>query len=62
MKQKTEAVKEMMERTLGQFENMVNEMPFRGNTQEESQKVALQNAVNNLFACINGLQDEDFDH
>lgn len=44
---------------LEQLEELVNEMPFKGNS-EESQKVCLGNAIHKLTAIVNGVEDIDF--
>jgi hypothetical protein len=38
---------------------VVNNIPQRGNTSEECQRIALINAINQLEHCINGVTEED---
>ncbi len=57
----TENFKDRAVILLEQLEELVNEMPFRGNSEEESQKVCLANAIHKLHSVVNGVEDSDFD-
>lgn len=59
---RTEDFKEKAEDLLTELETMItDELPFKGNSEEESQKVCLMNAIHKLRAIVNGVEDSDFD-
>lgn len=59
---RTEDFKEKAEDLLTELETMItDELPFKGNSEEESQKVCLMNAIHKLRSIVNGVEDSDFD-
>jgi len=50
-----------MDYLCSQIEDLINEMPYKGNKEEDSQKVCLQNALNKLQQAVNGCEEEDFE-
>jgi hypothetical protein len=52
--------KERAYEILDEFEEHLSSMPDKGDTTETSQKISLRNAFNNLYANVNGVEDEDF--
>ena len=51
--------KKHAEGLLEQLETLVGEMPEHGDKCEDSQKVCLQQHVNELYATVNGVEDKD---
>lgn len=45
---------------LDELEEKINELPDKGDTCEESQKVCLRIALNDLTMAVNGVEPEDF--
>jgi len=39
---------------------LIDQLPRKGNTAQECQRVAITNALNNLEQCVSGLAPEDF--
>ena len=59
MKISTGKLKDQLYKLLRQIEVAVDLMPYKGDKCEDSQKVCLQQAINELEANINGITDED---
>lgn len=57
---KTETFKRKAEALISKLEDLVEQMPFHGNSSSESQKVCLQNALNNFHYTVNGVERNDF--
>lgn len=51
--------KQTAEAILGELEAHINKMPNKGDSQDESQKMCLKQAVNEVQWAINGVTDED---
>ncbi len=45
---------------IAELETLIEQMPQLGNSAENSQKVLLQQKVNELQYAVNGVEDEDF--
>jgi len=52
---------EVMINSIHQMQGYINEMPYKGDKCEDSQKVCLQNILNDLGKNLIGLEDEDFE-
>ena len=48
------------EKLISRFEKLIEEMPDKGLKSTDSQKVCLQQAVNDLSYTINGVEASDF--
>lgn len=59
MKSKLKKFTEKLEKETEKIRRIIETMPYRGNTSEESQKVNLTMHLNKLEACINGIEEED---
>lgn len=44
---------------IDKFQGLIDKMPYKGDTSETSQKVALQIALNDLSYTINAIEEED---
>lgn len=42
-----------------QFQEVIDELPLKGDTSEECQRMTLQNALNNLDSCVSGTKEAD---
>lgn len=51
--------KDKAEILIVRFNELIKELPDNGNTSEESQKITIKNAVNNLEHTINGTEESD---
>lgn len=45
---------------ISKLEDLIEQMPFHGNSSSESQKVCLQNALSNFHHTVNGVEKNDF--
>jgi hypothetical protein len=45
---------------IDKFQNLIDLMPYRGDVCSESQKLCLQQALNELDHNVNGVEDLDF--
>lgn len=45
---------------ISDLEDMINAMPYKGDTESESQKLCLQNALSNFEHTVNGVKESDF--
>lgn len=52
--------KEKAEDLVEQLENLIQEMPQKGNTSEECQRITLQIAINEVSYAISGTEESDF--
>ena len=52
--------KEQAEDLLSQLEDIVHQMPQKGNTSEECQRVTLQIAINDVYYAVAGTTEKDF--
>ena len=44
---------------LSHVEDLINSMPYKGDTSEDSQKVLLMTALNQLAYTVNGIEQSD---
>lgn len=51
--------KEQAENLLGQLEELIQQLPQKGNTCNECQRTCLQQAVNEVYYAVNGTEEED---
>lgn len=51
---------ELLQEKLEEIEELVNQLPYKGDTCHASQKVCLLNSIKGLSSNINGLTLEDF--
>lgn len=49
------------ESLINELEELINTMPYRGNSEQESQKIYLSNKLNQFSYAINGVEEGDFD-
>ena len=49
----------LAENHIEQLQNLINQMPYKGDTCSESQKLCLQQALNELEHNVNGVEEED---
>jgi hypothetical protein len=52
--------KERAHEILDEFEEHLLLMPDKGDTTDTSQKICLRMALNDLYANVNGVEEEDF--
>lgn len=55
-----EEFKNKVEDLVSQIEDIIKEMPYRGDSEIESQKIFLLNQLNQFSYAVNGVRDEDF--
>ena len=60
-KERSFAFKKRSIELLDQLEALINEMPYKGDTCEESQKMCLTNSLMDLSHCFNGVEISDFE-
>jgi len=53
--------KSKVEELIGQIEDVISEMPHKGDSETESQKIYLTNQLNQFSYAVNGVEDSDFD-
>jgi len=53
--------KERLESLVSEIENVIDEMPFKGNSCQESQKICLIQALNKFSFAINGIEKDDLE-
>lgn len=51
--------KEKTENLLGELEELIQQLPQKGNTCSECQRTCLQQAVNEVYYAVNGTEEED---
>lgn len=51
--------KQIAEKILGDLEELVSTMPQKGDRASDCQKLTIQQAINELYACINGTEQAD---
>lgn len=51
--------KEQLEFHISEIEDLIHSLPDKGNSEEESQKVCLQNRLNDLYYTVNGVEQSD---
>jgi frataxin-like iron-binding protein CyaY len=52
--------KNRVEDLVSQIEDIINKMPYKGDSETESQKIYLMNKLNQFSYAVNGVEDEDF--
>ena len=50
-----------VENLVSQIEYLIDEMPYKGDSERESQKIYLTNQLNQFSYAVNGVEDEDFE-
>ena len=58
---KAETFVKRVENLVSKIADIIEKMPDRGNSSNESQKVCLQQALNEFSYTINGIEDSDFE-
>ena len=53
--------KSKVEELISQIEDVISEMPYKGDSERESQKIYLVNQLNQFIYAVNGVEDEDFE-
>lgn len=53
--------KNKVETLVFDIEDIINEMPYKGDSETESQKIYLINQLNQFSYAVNGVEDEDFE-
>lgn len=57
---KAEKFKTKVESLVSKIEDLIETMPYQGDSESESQKIALTNALNQFSYTVNGVEDSDF--
>ena len=57
---KAKKFKSKMESLIDKMNDLISEMPYQGNSESESQKVCLTNALYHLSQQVNGVENSDF--
>lgn len=52
--------KRKSEKLISEIEKLIQQMPQKGNTQSECQKLTLQQTINEFSYAVNGVEDSDF--
>ena len=52
--------KNKVETLVSEIEDIINEMPYKGDSETESQKIYLTNRLDQFSYAVNGVEDEDF--
>ena len=50
-----------VEELISQIEDIISEMPYKGDSEKQSQKIYLTNQLNQFSYAVNGVEDEDFE-
>ena len=53
--------KNKVEDLVSQIEVIISEMPYKSDSETESQKIYLTNQLNQFSYAVNGVEDEDFE-
>jgi len=53
--------KNKVEYLISQIEDVISEMPYKGDSENESQKIYLTNQLNQFSYAVNGVEDSDFE-
>jgi hypothetical protein len=57
---KAEKFKRKVDALIEKIEDIINEMPYHGDSEEESQKIYLINQLNQFSYAVNGVKESDF--
>ena len=57
----TPEFKEELKNQISCLEDLIHSMPYKGDSEEESQKVCLQNRLNDFYYTVNGIEDSDLE-
>lgn len=57
---KAEKFKRRIETLIERIEDIINEMPYQGDSEEKSQKIYLINQLNQFSYAVNGVRESDF--
>lgn len=52
--------KEQVERYIDEISELISKMPYKGDSECESQKICLMNQLNQFSHVVNGVEDSDF--
>ena len=52
--------KDKVEALVSQIEDVISKMPYKGDSENESQKIYLINQLNQFTYAVNGVEDSDF--
>lgn len=58
--ERAEKFKKRIEALIEKIEDLIDEMPYRGDSEKESQKVYLLNQLNEFSYAVNGVKESDF--
>ena len=58
--ERAEKFKKRIEALIEKIEDLIDEMPYQGDSEEESQKVYLINQLNEFSYAVNGVKESDF--
>ncbi len=57
--ERAEKFKKRIEALIEKIEDLIDEMPYQGDSEEESQKVYLINQLNEFSYAVNGIKESD---
>ncbi len=57
---KSKVYKDKLNDLIWEIEQLIEKMPYKGDSENESQKVCLTNRLNEFYYSVNGIEDEDF--
>ena len=57
---KAETFKKRTEALISKLEDLIEKMPEKGNSMNDSQKVCLRQALNEFSYTVNGVEESDF--
>ena len=57
--ERAEKFKKRIEALIEKIEDLIDEMPYRGDSEKESQKVYLLNQLNEFSYAVNGIKESD---
>ena len=52
---------ERIESLIEEIEDLISEMPYKGDSETKSQKIYLINQLNQFHYAVNGIEEEDFE-
>lgn len=52
--------KSKIEKEVSKIEDIISKMPYKGDSESESQKIYLTNKLNQFSYAVNGVTDDDF--
>ncbi len=57
---KAKEFKNKAEKLIDKIQDLINQMPYKGDTQSDSQKICLTHQLNEFYYTVNGVEDSDF--